>query len=1073
MPSRRPPDGPVDLHKIYPSTADPVLHNFFRADDRWTELVAVKVNELVTEGTGGTGGIPEAPVDGKQYGRQSAAWTVVPPPVPGPAGPQGPAGPPGTSLNMLDYVFSTAVTPLIVNGRVQLNATNQTAATLLWADHITNANNDATIALNSIASGEIVYIQDKTDSTVYQKYIATANAVDRGYYTEIAVAWQSGGTPLSNNESVFFGIVAQGQPGPAGPAGPGVPTGGSTGQVLEKNSATNFDTSWQTLPAVPGPATTLPLMDGAAAIGTSLLYTRTDHVHPSDTSRLALAGGTMTGTLTLAADPAANLQPVTLQYYNAHLPAVPAPSATLPVMDGTAAVGVVTTYARGDHVHPSDTSRVALTGGTMTGAIAMSSNKITGLANGTVATDAAAFGQIPSVPVASSTLPLMDGTAAIGVGTTWARADHVHPSDTSRLALSGGTMSGVIAMGANKITGIANGSAAQDAAAFGQIPLASSTTPLADGTAAVGTSATWARADHVHPTSGGGGTITGVTAGTGLTGGGTSGTVTVAVASAGITNALLATMGANTIKGNNTGAVAAPLDLTTAQIATMLNLAQYAPLASPTFTGIPAAPTPATADNTTQLATTAFVKAQAYLTGNQSVTLTGDVTGSGATSIAATVAGLQGRAVAATAPTTNQVLQWSGTQWAPATPAGGGTITGVTAGTGLTGGGTSGTVTVAVASAGITNALLATMPTMTLKGNNAGSTAAPVDLTAAQLNTMFAYTGSPVMDGTASPGSTNAWARGDHIHPTDTTRQAALSLVSQQIAFGAASGGGIAQDAQLLWDPTNKMLVVGPSPSIQRLFAPSGFTRGDYTVNAKFIGGVWSFDDTTKPAFDLVYDQAGAQISFGYAPASANPPVWTTLATLAPTGFTTAVPVGLVSPLTVNGPVATERKIIGTTNGSNRFYIDLASATAETGSNAGSDFQINACNDSGAFLGQPIAIKRSTQIVTFSQPIVNGSDARLKENVEPIADALDKVMALKGVSYNRIGQTNREIGLIAQDVQPIVPEVVHETPAPPDENGNPREASPSYLGISYGQLTALLVEAVKTLTARVEQVAAR
>jgi hypothetical protein len=45
-----------------------------------------------------------------------------------------------------------------------------------------------------------------------------------------------------------------------------------------------------------------------------------------------------------------------------------------------------------------------------------------------------------------------------------------------------------------------------------------------------------------------------------------------------------------------------------------LNLAAYAPLASPTFTGDPQAPTPATSDNDTSIATTAFVKAQGYLT---------------------------------------------------------------------------------------------------------------------------------------------------------------------------------------------------------------------------------------------------------------------------------------------------------------------------------------------------------------------------------------------------------------------------------------------------------------------------
>lgn len=42
-----------------------------------------------------------------------------------------------------------------------------------------------------------------------------------------------------------------------------------------------------------------PLMDGIATIGTSLRYSRQDHVHPSDTSRLATTGGIITGSLTI------------------------------------------------------------------------------------------------------------------------------------------------------------------------------------------------------------------------------------------------------------------------------------------------------------------------------------------------------------------------------------------------------------------------------------------------------------------------------------------------------------------------------------------------------------------------------------------------------------------------------------------------------------------------------------------------------------------------------------------------------------------------------------------------------
>lgn len=55
-------------------------------------------------------------------------------------------------------------------------------------------------------------------------------------------------------------------------------------------------------------------------------------------------------------------------------------------------------------------------------------------------------------PIPATTLPLMDGTASIGASFTWAMADHVHPSDTSKLSLAGGTMTGVLTVqGSNSL----------------------------------------------------------------------------------------------------------------------------------------------------------------------------------------------------------------------------------------------------------------------------------------------------------------------------------------------------------------------------------------------------------------------------------------------------------------------------------------------------------------------------------------------------------------------------------------------------------------------------------------------
>ncbi len=82
------------------------------------------------------------------------------------------------------------------------------------------------------------------------------------------------------------------------------------------------------------------------------------------------------------------------------------------------------------------------------------------------------------------------------------------------------------------------------------------------------------------------------------------------------------------------------------------------------------------------------------------------------------------------------------------------------------------------------------------------------------------------------------------------------------------------------------------------------------------------------------------------------------------------------------------------------------------------------------------------------------SDLNLKENVTPIKNALDKVQKLNGVEFDFKSEDDygylekHQIGLIAQDVQKVIPEIVAKK-----ENGN--------LGVSYQHLTALLIEAVK------------
>jgi hypothetical protein len=86
------------------------------------------------------------------------------------------------------------------------------------------------------------------------------------------------------------------------------------------------------------------------------------------------------------------------------------------------------------------------------------------------------------------------------------------------------------------------------------------------------------------------------------------------------------------------------------------------------------------------------------------------------------------------------------------------------------------------------------------------------------------------------------------------------------------------------------------------------------------------------------------------------------------------------------------------------------------------------------------------------------SDMRTKTNVETLSNALSKVNALRGVSYtSKADPSVQKIGVIAQEIEKVLPEVVMTDTSPEQTKS-----------VTYGNITAVLIEAIKELTQRLE-----
>jgi hypothetical protein len=91
--------------------------------------------------------------------------------------------------------------------------------------------------------------------------------------------------------------------------------------------------------------------------------------------------------------------------------------------------------------------------------------------------------------------------------------------------------------------------------------------------------------------------------------------------------------------------------------------------------------------------------------------------------------------------------------------------------------------------------------------------------------------------------------------------------------------------------------------------------------------------------------------------------------------------------------------------------------------------------------------------LTMTGDVVAYSDIKLKENIKTLDGS--KVLKMRGVSFDRIDTGVSSSGVIAQEMQEVAPELVSE------HDGT--------LGVSYGNITGYLIEAIKDLKAEIEE----
>lgn len=148
-----------------------------------------------------------------------------------------------------------------------------------------------------------------------------------------------------------------------------------------------------------------------------------------------------------------------------------------------------------------------------------------------------------------------------------------------------------------------------------------------------------------------------------------------------------------------------------------------------------------------------------------------------------------------------------------------------------------------------------------------------------------------------------------------------------------------------------------------------------------------------------------------------------------------------------------------TPDGNGWYYNNANLSVGSDGTDEWGSMTFSKTNIAGQANQQTILLDGKNGNIDIAGALNQSSDVRLKKDIHTIENALENTLKMRGVSYNwKTDESNQnpQIGVIAQEVEKIYPEFVHTN-------------NDGMKSVNYAQMTAVLIEAVKTLNAELQK----